>query len=145
MLDTREFVNLTGFHITVVNWDDKIVAQIPAVHGHKKATPAHQFDKVNLQPDEEYPEIQIRDVAISHIKNLRLPLDPDKTFIVPQQTALLASFVFDYDNVVCPDLGDTALRSDDGRIIGVRRFLRYVEDVAMPVGGAWAGDASVGD
>lgn len=145
MLDTENLVNLTGHHITVVDWEEKIVGHIPPVYGHKTAKPALQLERLpELEPGEGYAEFQVRNAAISHIKHLPDDIDPDVTYIVGAQTAVVASYLFEHDNVVCPDFGATALRDDKGKVIAIRRFLRYVEDVAEPVGGAWAGDASQG-
>jgi hypothetical protein len=142
-METEHLVNLTGHHITIVDWDERIVAQLPPLYGHKTAKPALQFERPErLEPGEVWEDIQVRDVAVSHIKNLPENLDPDKTYIVGAQTAVVASYLFEHDNVIMPDLGSTAIRDENGKVIGVRRFLRYVEQVEQPVGGAWAGDAS---
>jgi hypothetical protein len=125
-------INLTGHFVTVVDWQDRVVANYEPEPRHLTARPSFEFERTD--PELLDRTMPIRDAAVSHITHLPEPED-DTIIITGTTTALLAGMLFDRDDVVCPDTGRTAVRDDNGKVIGVRRFLCYTHRVEDPAGG----------
>lgn len=131
-----KLVNLSGRSINIATPDGKIVRNI-GPSGRRAVRPALEMERPfdDEQPSAKFDiERIVRDTSITHMKDLPEP-QPDTFYILGTSAAMAASFLFDRDDIITPDLGSSALRDHGGRVLAVTRFMRYVPGIERPAGG----------